>query len=74
VVNALFDTVQPTGYTPIGDKLETLLSDYIRNLESAQRQLDSGNKSALKQIKPVNFIVITDGAPSMCFALPQLPR
>lgn len=64
VVNALFDTVQPTGYTPIGDKLETLLSDYIRNLESAQRQLDSGNKSALKQIKPVNFIVITDGAPT----------
>lgn len=68
-MNALFENVHPKGYTPIGDKLEALLSDYLQNLESAQRERDSGNIHALKQIKPVNFIVITDGIPSMYLLL-----
>ncbi|KIM57948.1 hypothetical protein SCLCIDRAFT_129376 [Scleroderma citrinum Foug A] len=63
-VNALFDKVQPKGPTPIGDKLDVLLSNYIRRLELVQRKHDLGNTSALKQIKPVNFIVTTDGVPS----------
>jgi len=75
MVNALFDKVRPRGPTPIGDKLDALLSSYIRRLESVQRQHDLGmHISTLEQIKPVNFIVITDGAPSMSFALPPLPR
>ncbi|KIM57950.1 hypothetical protein SCLCIDRAFT_1219002 [Scleroderma citrinum Foug A] len=63
-VNALFDKVQPKGPTPIGGKLDVLLSEYIWRLELVQRKHDLGNTSALKQIKPVNFIIITDGVPS----------
>lgn len=63
-VEALFRHVQPLGLTPIGERLEGLLSDYLRNLERAQRRRDNGDPSALNQIKPVNFIVITDGCPT----------
>ncbi|KAI6100128.1 hypothetical protein F5141DRAFT_969010, partial [Pisolithus sp. B1] len=63
-VEALFGHVRPLGLTPIGERLEGLLSDYLRNLERAQRRHDKGDSSALKQIKPVNFIVITDGCPT----------
>lgn len=63
-VAALFSDVRPLGLTPIGERLEGLLSDYLRDLERAQRQHDKGDPSALKKIKPVNFIVITDGCPT----------
>lgn len=63
-VEALFRKVEPEGYTPIGERLEGLLSDYLRDLEKAQRQYEKGDSSALKRIKPVNFIVITDGCPT----------
>ncbi|KAI6152431.1 hypothetical protein BKA82DRAFT_4111182 [Pisolithus tinctorius] len=63
-VEALFRQVEPEGYTPIGERLEGLLSDYLRDLEKAQRQYEKGDSSALKRIKPVNFIVITDGCPT----------
>ncbi|KAI6042826.1 hypothetical protein EDC04DRAFT_2866592 [Pisolithus marmoratus] len=63
-VEELFRHVEPDGFTPIGERLESLLSDYLRNLERAQRRHERGDSSALKRIKPVNFIVITDGCPT----------
>ncbi|KAI6040407.1 hypothetical protein EDC04DRAFT_2677527 [Pisolithus marmoratus] len=63
-VEELFRHMEPDGFTPIGERLETLLSDYLRNLERAQRRHERGDSSALKRIKPVNFIVITDGCPT----------
>lgn len=55
----------PKGITPMGEKLEELLLDYMSGLESAKDIADStGDQSVLKSIKPVNYIVLTDGAPS----------
>jgi hypothetical protein len=48
----------PEGITPIGAKLEELLLDYLIRLE--QTLVDP----AAPGVKPVNFIVITDGAPT----------
>ncbi|KAI1796108.1 hypothetical protein LXA43DRAFT_937673 [Ganoderma leucocontextum] len=55
-VQRLFDSVQPYGLTPIGDKLDRLLRQYMNELDSAKR---SGREDS---IKPINYIVITDGA------------
>ncbi|KII94638.1 hypothetical protein PLICRDRAFT_47663 [Plicaturopsis crispa FD-325 SS-3] len=64
-VKRLFDTVIPRGATPIGEKLEELFMDYMANLERAKRQADNGgDRAALKNIKPVNYIVLTDGTPT----------
>lgn len=60
----LFDTVRPEGPTPIGEKLESLLLYYMDNLEKAKAHADEGDHSLMRMIKPVNYIVITDGAPS----------
>ncbi|ESK89368.1 von willebrand factor [Moniliophthora roreri MCA 2997] len=57
-VEDLFNQIRPRGVTPIGERLEDLLRDYLEKLEAAY---DSGN---LKSIKPVNFVVLTDGAPT----------
>ncbi|KAG8876206.1 hypothetical protein FRC20_002178 [Serendipita sp. 405] len=62
-VGQLFDSVVPYGITPIGEKLEILLLDYLSRLETAKRHADVGEHSALAAIKPVNYLVITDGAP-----------
>jgi hypothetical protein len=63
-VKRLFDNVVPQGITPIGEKLESLLLEYLGKLEAAKGLADAGDPSVLKSIKPVNYIVITDGAPS----------
>ncbi|KAM5534816.1 hypothetical protein V8D89_011532 [Ganoderma adspersum] len=55
-VRRLFDSVRPNGLTPIGDKLDRLLRQYMNELDLAKR---SGREDS---IKPVNYIVITDGA------------
>jgi hypothetical protein len=57
-VEELFAQIRPRGVTPIGEKLEELLRAYLSRLEAAH---DSGN---IKAIKPVSYLVITDGAPS----------
>ncbi|KZT71568.1 hypothetical protein DAEQUDRAFT_665888 [Daedalea quercina L-15889] len=64
LVRRLFNTVRPSGPTPIGEKLESLLLYYLGTLEKAQAREDAGVSSNLKHIKPVNYIVITDGAPT----------
>jgi hypothetical protein len=63
-VKRLFDSVRPLGITPIGTKLEELLSQYLSLLDGAK---DSGNPFLIQAIKPVNYIIITDGAPSTFF-------
>ncbi|KAF9462031.1 hypothetical protein BDZ94DRAFT_1310049 [Collybia nuda] len=55
-VQKLFSRVKPSGATPIGTKLEDLLLGYMSRIEKAK--LSEGEA----QIKPVNFIIITDGA------------
>jgi hypothetical protein len=74
-VNRLFERVQPTGITPIGGKLEELLLTYLDKIENAKAREIAGESmdSPLKAIKPVNYIVLTDGAPSQCHLLFTTP-
>ncbi|KAF9459593.1 hypothetical protein BDZ94DRAFT_1171336 [Collybia nuda] len=51
-VKEIFSSVEPGGMTPIGRKLDTLLRAYLAKLEKDPT------------IKPVNYVVITDGAAS----------
>lgn len=53
-----FDRTQPQGISLLGMKLEELLRDYISILES-------DTSVARLSIKPVNYIIITDGGSSM---------
>jgi len=62
LVRRLFDSVRPNGITPIGEKLESLLLYYLQGLEQAKARLDAGDQRAMKNVKPVNYIIITDGA------------
>ncbi|KZT29376.1 hypothetical protein NEOLEDRAFT_1153908 [Neolentinus lepideus HHB14362 ss-1] len=61
-VQRLFDTTRPYGATPIGERLESLLLDYLEKLEKAKDEYNAGDRGAMAGIKPVNYIVITDGA------------
>ncbi|KAG1896451.1 uncharacterized protein F5891DRAFT_1053926 [Suillus fuscotomentosus] len=63
-VHEQFTNLQPRGPTPIGHRLDIILGDYFRDLDAAKRQEDAGDYFARKQIKPVNVIIITDGAPT----------
>lgn len=64
-VERLFDRVRPdAGITPTGEKLEELLLAYLLELEKARDQADEGDPGPLHSIKPVNFIILTDGAPT----------
>ncbi|OBZ70496.1 hypothetical protein A0H81_09664 [Grifola frondosa] len=63
-IRRLFDSVRPAGITPIGEKLEQLLLYYMESLDQARSRQDAGDPDALKAIKPVNYIILTDGAPT----------
>jgi len=63
-IKRLFDRVQPKGITPIGGKLEELLLAYLASLETAKAREVAGDAKAMKALKPVNYIVLTDGAPT----------
>ncbi|KAG8883459.1 hypothetical protein FRB97_006587 [Tulasnella sp. 331] len=64
-VKRLFDRVTPQGITPTGAMLEGLLLDYMLRLERARDDAEAaGDPSIAKKIKPVNFLVITDGRPT----------
>ncbi|QRW15767.1 VWA domain-containing protein [Rhizoctonia solani] len=62
-VYQLFQRVQPRGSTPTGARLDILLRSYLTSIERAQEEFDSQDPE-ITGIKPVNYIVITDGAPS----------
>lgn len=57
----LFNSITPEGITPTGERLEELLLDYLLKIEDAKRAQEQGDAGALKRIKPVNFLVLTDG-------------
>ena len=64
-VQQLFDDIRPNGPTPTATKLEELLLIYLKKLEEAQDLDEKGiGYQGRSHVKPVNFIVITDGEPS----------
>lgn len=60
-IGAAFAAVCPKGSTPTGEKLEEILLEYLDRLEASKRLSVS---SATAAVKPINIIVLTDGAPS----------
>ncbi|KAF8897879.1 hypothetical protein BD779DRAFT_1492797 [Infundibulicybe gibba] len=60
-VENLFRDVVPRGVTPIGARLERLLRVYLHDLEAAHA---TGELARVDAIKAVNYIIITDGAPT----------
>ncbi|KAF9245396.1 hypothetical protein BU15DRAFT_85689 [Melanogaster broomeanus] len=63
-VDRLFQHVKPQGLTAMAYKLDLLVGDYIDKLERASQKKNRGDPLPFQQIKPVNFIIITDGAPT----------
>ncbi|KAL6809097.1 hypothetical protein GGI42DRAFT_230541 [Trichoderma sp. SZMC 28013] len=58
-ITEIFKTVQPNNGTPTGARLRTILKPYVDGLPTPQ------DKSRdIDDVKPINVIVITDGAPS----------
>ncbi|KAJ4315705.1 hypothetical protein N0V84_008242 [Fusarium piperis] len=55
-VERLFSSVRPRGATPTGNRLQSILKPYIASLSHRSDSMDT--------TKPVNIIVITDGAAS----------
>ncbi|KAK1973327.1 hypothetical protein LZ30DRAFT_611179 [Colletotrichum cereale] len=55
MVPEIFKTVLPSGATPTGQRLRVILRPYLQLLE---------RKDDVESVKPINIIVITDGAPS----------
>jgi uncharacterized protein YegL len=60
-VEALFNTVRPTGATPTGTRINNILKPYLREYERAVRRTGNPDECG---VKPVNMIVITDGVPT----------
>ncbi|KAI0677261.1 hypothetical protein C8Q78DRAFT_960178 [Trametes maxima] len=60
-VERLFDSVYPKGATPIGERLEELMLYYLNELDAAK---ETGGQALVKTIKPVNYIILTDGVPT----------
>ncbi|KAH7108919.1 hypothetical protein EDB81DRAFT_895468 [Dactylonectria macrodidyma] len=55
-VRRLFESVRPSGATPTGNRLQSILNPYITNI--------SRHPDRIGSTKPVNIIVITDGVPT----------
>lgn len=58
-VISIFETVQPSGATPTGQRLHEILTSYLQRY-----------KKSPETVKPINVIVITDGEPSDDVAAP----
>ncbi|KAF8602896.1 hypothetical protein BDV93DRAFT_533330 [Ceratobasidium sp. AG-I] len=63
-VMQLFDHVTPSPGTPTGARLDQILSKYISRIEMAKQKSGGDSNPTNSGIKPLNLIVITDGAPS----------
>lgn len=62
-IESIFSRVRPGGGTPTGQRLQSILRQYLRQLETATRA-NGGDVPDADVIKPVNIIVITDGIAS----------
>ncbi|KAK4122551.1 hypothetical protein N657DRAFT_575401 [Parathielavia appendiculata] len=60
-VEKLFKSVRPGGATPLGTRINAILKPYLREYE---RQIARTGNPESCGVKPVNMIVITDGAPT----------
>ena len=67
-VQRVFEQVRPGGGTPTGCRLRELLGPYVARVEAqaerVRRARAAGNAAPADEIKPMNVIVITDGAAS----------
>ncbi|KAG1743605.1 uncharacterized protein EDB91DRAFT_1081001 [Suillus paluster] len=59
VVHEQFAKFQPCGPTTVGNRLSMILGDYFGDLYAAK-----GREDGCKNIKPLNVLIITDGASS----------
>ncbi|KAJ8474623.1 hypothetical protein ONZ45_g15888 [Pleurotus djamor] len=62
-VKRLFDAQQLTSGTPIGGTLWKIVTTYLAKLDAAKAS-KQGETSPATVVKPLNLIVITDGAPT----------
>ena len=62
-VARLFDSIRPSGGTPLGYALDKCIRSYIKNWKSANGGIWS-RLTSQRSPKPRNFLVITDGCPS----------
>jgi len=62
-VEQLFAGVRPSGATPTGARLDKILKEYKKELDAAYKQ---GQRTGgdCYTVKPLNLVVITDGAPT----------
>ncbi|WVQ75085.1 hypothetical protein IAR50_004694 [Cryptococcus sp. DSM 104548] len=63
-VEELFEGLKPRGVTPTGMRLEAILRDYMTRLERASTLSPSLGPSSEENVKPLNVVVVTDGAPT----------
>lgn len=54
-LKSLFDSIEPRGSTPTGTRMEDILLDYCNKFEDC---LSRGQR-----LRPLNFIIVTDGPP-----------
>ena len=62
-VREIFNSVNPRGSTPVGQRLLDILDPYRRGLERVQalRRMDGSLPNGVVDVKPINIISITDG-------------
>ncbi len=63
-VGNIFSTVAPTASTPTGFRLRNILQPYLGYYEAVKKEMRDRSEYDDPDIKPVNIIVITDGAPT----------
>nr|ODN95623.1 hypothetical protein L204_04164 [Cryptococcus depauperatus CBS 7855] len=63
-VEDLFKGLEPKGATPTGLRIEIILREYISQLERSQAASPTTVHMPEQGIKPMNLIVVTDGAPT----------
>ncbi|OBT67124.1 hypothetical protein VE03_04418 [Pseudogymnoascus sp. 23342-1-I1] len=62
-ITEIFASVQPSGGTPTGTRLNAILKPYLAHL-SLKRGSNALNTDAMDAVKPLNILTITDGVPS----------
>ncbi|KZT50428.1 hypothetical protein CALCODRAFT_504746 [Calocera cornea HHB12733] len=66
-VIALFDSIEPAGQdSEIAGRLEEFLLPYLSRIEKYQQAVELGTAAhlQLQKVRPINFIILTDGVPS----------